>query len=249
MTKRITSLKLYTILMIITTVLCKLPDYIQVCQRTDANIDQCIQKSIEHLKPFLKVGIPELNVPPLELLSLNSTLHFNVGSGDAQILTNLTNLVVYGAENFQLNQLWSDIEKNSFRYNVTIPRVNMHGIYQIDTKLLFLKIQGEGNFSVQVENYNFECVMSGHKVKIENIEHLKFDKLPCEIQFGQASIQLDNLFGGNQVLGTAVNDVVNENVDIFFKEVKPKIVEAIENVFLKTANRITLTFNYDDLFP
>ncbi|KAK4883426.1 hypothetical protein RN001_006745 [Aquatica leii] len=240
MARRNLFLQALTIFVFVSIVFCKLPDYIQVCQRNVPDIDQCIINSIEHLKPYLKTGIPEINVPSLEPLRINETVPMNLGNGDTKILTNLTELAVYGASSFEIQKLWSNIAENSFRYNVSLPAIVLKGVYEIDTKLLFLLIRGKGNVTINIDNYNFECIMSGDRIQIENVEHLKFDQLECEIQFEKASIRLSNLFNGNALLGNAVNDVVNDNIDVFFNEIKPKITEAIGNVFKDVANKITL---------
>lgn len=91
--------------------------------------------------------------------------------------------------------------------------------------------------------------MKGDKVQIKGENHYLFDKMKCNLVIGKASIQLENLFNGNPVLAKATNDVIAENTDILFDEIKPNILSALREKFTDIANKITLKFKSEELFP
>jgi len=229
---------------------CEIPEYIHVCPKDHQDLSGCIINSIKNLRSRLKVGIPELGIPPLEPFKVDPLKIDSLGSA-TRIATNLTNLQVWGASDFEIIKLTPKITKKgrSFRYLVKIPHLRLDGEYEIDSKLLFVNLQGKGPFNTNITNYQFECIMKGDKVERNGAEYLLFEPLKCNIGLEHATIYLHNLFNGNQLLGNATNAVLNDNSDIFFEEIKPGLEKAIEERFTEMANKITLAFKYDELFP
>jgi len=229
---------------------CKIPDYIHVCPHDHKNLSGCIIESIEALRPRLKEGIPELKVPSLEPLPLNN-ISFDFGPQSSRLATNLTNVKAWGASNFKILKLTPTLTKHgyNFRFEVIVPQIHAVGEYEIDSKILFVDLKGKGPFQANITDYHFECILKGKKIQRDAKNYLEFDKMKCNLVIGKSTIFLENLFDGNPVLGKATNDVINENSDILFNEIKPSILDSARQRFTDIANRITLTFTYEELFP
>lgn len=45
-----------------------------MCHESDPKLEECMIKSIEFLRPYLKTGIPEMNIPSIEPLVLGDLL-------------------------------------------------------------------------------------------------------------------------------------------------------------------------------
>lgn len=67
--------------------------YIKPCKKSDPNIDQCITNTIEGLRGKLKEGIPELDVPAIEPLTLEQ-IRLLRGPQGARLDINLTDIQV-----------------------------------------------------------------------------------------------------------------------------------------------------------
>ena len=239
-----------TVLFFIHLGYCEIPSYIKVCPRTHQNLSACITNSIEELKPRLINGIPELDVPGLEPLSLDSINIDSLGGG-TRLATNITNIKVYGASEFTILKLVPTPTKKgyNFRFNVNIPRIRIAADYELDSKILFLDLKGSGPFNANISDYHFECIMKGHKVKKGENNHLEFDDMKCSLVIGEVSIFLDKLFEGNPTLAKATNDVINDNAHVLFDEIKPGVLKAVTGRFTEIANKITLSFKFEELFP
>ncbi|KAK4879328.1 hypothetical protein RN001_007474 [Aquatica leii] len=227
---------------------CAIPGYIQVCHRDDPNLASCINNSITVLKPHLKDGISELDVPPLEPLLLD-TVDLKTGNEATRIAATLTNLNIYGPTSFIIEELKPNLSKNVFKFKVLLPQLNIIGDYKADAKVLFLNLKGEGPVYVNITNYKFECKLKGNKVITNGNEFLEFEKMKLKIEIGNSSIRLENLFNGDPVLGKATSDVVNQNSDLFINEILPNLQHALSEKFTNIANKITLRFTYKELFP
>ncbi|EZA49856.1 hypothetical protein X777_11837 [Ooceraea biroi] len=91
--------------------------------------------------------------------------------------------------------------------------------------------------------------MKANKIVKNNNTYIEFEKMKFRIKIGGAKINLDNLFGGDPILGPASNEVLNANSDLFLDEIKPVLEDALSNIFTNVANKITGSFTYDELFP
>lgn len=117
--------------------------------------------------------------------------------------------------------------------------------------------------------------MKGDKIEREGNQYLHMRKMKTKLDVGDVSIHLSNLFNGDPVLGNkmtnqflftinqiinwwfccfhsigpATNRILNSNSKLFLEEIQPALEVSISEVFTDIANRITLKFTYDELFP
>ncbi|KAK5645847.1 hypothetical protein RI129_004311 [Pyrocoelia pectoralis] len=227
---------------------CTIPGYIKVCHRDDPKLVTCINDSITILKPYLKKGIPELDVPPLEPLLLDA-VDLKSGNGATRVEATISNLKIWGPTSFVIQELKPNLNKNIFKFKVLLPELNVVGQYKADARVLFFNLKGEGPAYINITDYRFECKLKGNKIMKEGEEFLEFEKMKLKIEVGTSNIRLENLFNGDPVLGKATSDVVNENSNLFISEILPNLQQALSEKFTNIANKITLRFTYKELFP
>ncbi|KAH1024378.1 hypothetical protein HUJ05_003869 [Dendroctonus ponderosae] len=245
--------KMVLLLLQLAVLLCavrgEIPNYIKVCQKTDPNLSQCIIDSIEYLRPKLKEGIPELNVPSIEPLPLNE-IRLKSGPNQAQINANITNLLVHGPSSFKIIDLKPDLERTRFLVQFTIPTLYFEGDYDIDMNVLILKYKGKGPIQGNFTNYVFNCLFKGDKVQRNNQTYLHFRKFTITLFTGKSHLHLGNLFGENgAILSEATNTLIQENSELFIDEIRPVLEESLAQKFTTIANSITSRFSFDELFP
>ncbi|XP_072387159.1 circadian clock-controlled protein daywake-like [Diabrotica undecimpunctata] len=226
----------------------KLPSYFHVCKRTDPNIDKCVTDAVMTLKPQLSKGIPELQIPPLEPFILD-TIILKSGNSGVRIDANFTNLVATGASGFEVYDLKCDIPKNVFLFKLKIPHLEFNGDYDIDMNVLVLKYKGSGPISGNFSNLDVQVELKGQIKKIDGKNYQTFKKIGIELKVGSSHLKLGNLFLNQRGLGDATNQVVNDNADIFLREIRPALVNSLSEKFTETANKVCRMFTYDELFP
>ncbi|XP_049822911.1 uncharacterized protein LOC109596002 isoform X2 [Aethina tumida] len=241
--------KQYILLVATAAVQCTLPNYIKVCQSNDVNLDSCIINSIEELRPKLKEGIEELNVPPIEPLLLDE-IQMRSGPRTAKIDANITNLKVWGASDFKILSLKPVLEKNKFMFKATIPSLYFEGDYDVDLNLLLLKFQGKGPITGNLTDYTFDCVLRGKRITRNDKQYLEFKKMAIHVHIGANSVlKMGNIFAGDPQIAKATNEVISENSDLFLEEIRPVLENSLAVKFTNIANQITKRFTYDELFP
>ncbi|KAL3282190.1 hypothetical protein HHI36_005384, partial [Cryptolaemus montrouzieri] len=223
-------------------------DYIKICKSNDPDLAACITESVNALRPQLKKGIPELEVPPLEPLYLDE-IKLRNGPSTAKLDANITNIRVWGPSNFKILDVKPNLAKKKFAFKVAIPHIRFEGDYDIDMNILLLKYKGVGAINGNFTDYSFDCVMKGHIMKIDGKDYLKFDRMLLKLYLGKSSIHLENLFKEDPIIAKATAAVINDNTDIFIKEIKPTLEKSLADKFTDIANKLTLKFTYQELFP
>lgn len=84
---------------------------------------------------------------------------------------------------------------------------------------------------------------------IDGKQHIVLKKLDIKIIIGKGKIKLNNLFGGDRVLGDVINETINQNFEIFSRDIIPLVEKALEKIFKKISNKIVERYTEEQLFP
>lgn len=83
--------------------------YVLPCSRSDPEINTCIKNSFNHLRPYLRNGLPELKVPALEPLNIEQMAMEN-DAGAVRVKALFSNIIVKGSSNFTVKEVRSDVK-------------------------------------------------------------------------------------------------------------------------------------------
>ncbi|XP_072764813.1 circadian clock-controlled protein daywake-like [Anoplolepis gracilipes] len=223
-----------------------IPEFLHVCQVREPDYETCVSNSIIELKPYLKVGVPEYNIPSLEPLKLKKLMITTTSS--LQIVA--TDVNVCGASNFEVIQIKIDIENLLFMVDVALPHITVDGKYDVDGKILLLPIRGSGPMNGNFSDCIGKCKIQGERYFDENsVEKVRITEFTLNVSVGKGSLRLENLFNGDQVLGDLINSAINNNFELFLKEFLPSVEMALSDAFRGIADNIVQQFSFEQLFP
>nr|ATU82761.1 secreted Juvenile haemolymph binding protein-like protein [Pristhesancus plagipennis] len=235
-----------SVLLIIVLVESEIPSYIHVCKRNDPEIEKCIINSVENLRPKLIQGIPELDVPSLDPLRIPEVA---ISRGGAFRAIG-TDIVVTGTGNFEITDLKANVRDLVFNIGIRFPHLNFDAIYDVNVKLLTVPIKGKGPINANATDIDGTAILKGHKVKRDDGKtYVNFDSLELKMKLKNYSVKMDNLFSGDKALGEAVNRVLNDNKKEMMQVMRPQVEATVSKVLLDIANKITMHFEYNELFP
>lgn len=118
-------------------------EFLKVCHKSDPRLSDCVNASIELLRPKLAQGIPELLVPPCEPLAIPQiTIQQNAGA--IRMESDYTNILISGLTNFTMRYIRIDTDTNKFRIKLWFPTLQMTANYHIHGKLLLMPLAGSG---------------------------------------------------------------------------------------------------------
>lgn len=121
-----------------------LASYIKVCGRRDPDLDGCVKKTIEVLRPKFKIGIPELDVPSADPFFLEEGLPL-ANSRDLQASARNVNL--HNFSNFELNGLHIDLEKKKIDFDVFFRNIKLDGDFDVKAKIV-VELKGTGPIEI-----------------------------------------------------------------------------------------------------
>ncbi|XP_014354708.2 protein takeout [Papilio machaon] len=145
------------------------------------------------------------------------------------------------------------VEVNSSKHEVIaklyIPELRMKGHYNLSGKLLLLPVEGDGKFSAKYGDINAVLTIAlGRLHRENNVDALACEKLDVKFDVGSASINLENLFDGDNELGNTMNTFLNENWQKLAKEFQEPMEEALRDFLKPLADHAFGTLNADDIF-
>nr|XP_031842130.1 protein takeout-like isoform X2 [Nomia melanderi] len=225
-----------------------LPPYIKPCKKSDPDINKCIVRSIDQLRDKLASGIPELEAPAIEPLNLKE-IRLSRGPVGARLDVNLTDMQVAGPSSFKVRDLEADVENVKFTFKVSFEKLSFQGKYQIDARILLLRLAGQGDLSGTFTDYDSDIVLKARKVLRGGETYLNFEKMKIKIKIGKSNLHLSNLFREDSILGTASNELLNNNSALLIDEITPVLETSLAELFTDVANKITKSFTYKELFP
>ncbi|KAJ8673670.1 hypothetical protein QAD02_004932 [Eretmocerus hayati] len=224
--------------------------YLKICHRSDPNLNECIRQSVNEIKPYLSDGIPELDVPPCEPLHL-SEIEISQATGPVAIRSIYHNIKIWGGTDFVLKSIKIDIDKDRIRLKLFIPRLEMQSEYKMDGKILMLPILGEGDAFGNFTDIDVMATIQGERYKNKNSGklHFRVTEFLCDFELGYASIYLDNLFNGDEVLADAMNLFLNDNWRAVAEEMKPGLEVSMSKLFKNFSNKFYSKYPIDTLLP
>lgn len=79
-------------------------DYFPSCKRNDPQIEKCVLNGLEAMKPYLKDGIPEVNIPALDPFTV-PTLKLDRTAPNLRIKATVKHAKAYGGSDFKIEKL------------------------------------------------------------------------------------------------------------------------------------------------
>ncbi|XP_070504744.1 circadian clock-controlled protein daywake-like [Chironomus tepperi] len=225
----------------------KFSPYIKICSRNDPNIEQCIVDSVMKLQPLLRSGklIEDYQVPSIEPF-IYDDLVIDHGPG---FRIELKDLKSWNGSNFEIVNAKVNLEKLTFDFTVTMPNVKMVGKYKMSAKLPLLELSGNGEMTNLLKNSRMRIKLYATQFNEDGKNRIKFTKANVRFFKGESQITLTNLFNGDPTLSMIGNQVVNDNQDIFTKEVMPALEAQFSKSFMEVANKIVANSTYDEILP
>ncbi|XP_022191316.2 protein takeout-like [Nilaparvata lugens] len=225
-----------------------LPSFIMPCKRNDVQLGSCLQRTVEKLRPHLKTGIPDLQLPPYDPLFLPLVTLSEQSPGKAVRFTaTFTDLYAYGAHKSLLKQISVDLKKPSLRTRIVFPKLRIVANYVIDGQVLIVPIRGEGKANCNLTNVDADIVMNGRYLQKMKKQHFNVQESNVTLSIGGAQLYFGNLFNGNKELGDATNVFINKNWKEIIDEIKPVIEDSVASLVKSFISPIFDNFSIDQL--
>jgi hypothetical protein len=202
----------------------------------------CLRETLEDLRPLMKVGIPGLGLAVAEPMAVDAIAFQQGGKpglpSPVTIRSTFTNVLVEGLSTFHTDYIDADPLSQTMRIGLTVPVMDISGLYQINGEVFILPLEGSGSFTTKMLDVTAEGFSS--IVPVENAEGkqmLQVVDSNLDFKIGKVIIHMNNLFNGeNELLANTVNKFLNDHGQEVLKEVKPAIRDQLRDLVTRVMN-------------
>jgi len=226
---------------------CKLPASLGPgCPVKSGDWANCIKNAIEGAQPYLAAGNfgEGFIVPKLEPLFIKKLA---MESNDVNVT--IYDLLVNGPSNFQVKKIKPKLEDLSVESIIHSPLWKFVGKYVLSVKSGPIEINGKGDIRGEFSDINIKFRTKFNTVVEEGQQMVKFQKFQIRLRIGDGKLQLDNLFGGDPVLGEFGNQFINTRTQVIIQHLEPEVERDLTGTFTKILTTLFKNVTFAEMFP
>ncbi|XP_018321059.1 circadian clock-controlled protein-like [Agrilus planipennis] len=214
----------------------KAPEYILPCYRHDPDIDNCLEGTFNHLRPYLVNGLEEINVPAIDPLFIQRLIMEN-GHGPFKIKALFKNVTVKGPSNYTVGRIKSDLDNYILDVDLKLPEIEVSGKYEVGGTVLLFPIRSAGDFWAAFSDVNATAKIYGKEVvNKEGLKFMRIEKLNIDFDLDKSKFKIRDLINLGNLLGAAINQFLNTNGHEIIAEMKPAASRSISAHFKSFLN-------------
>ncbi|XP_065203827.1 uncharacterized protein Jhbp1 [Planococcus citri] len=215
----------------------ELPPYVKQCREDDPLLADCIIKAIDHLRPYLKTGIPEIQLPAVEPFKIDS-LSLALTNGPNGYKITLRDIDAFGASNFQISKIKLRNGNAPFEVKIKIPKMVLDAKYTSTGILIVIPANGNGTFHAELGDVMAigKGIMSS--TFRDGQEFFKLDRLDIDLDIKDVKMHVRKIFNNNRILVEATNLFLRENGQEVLKVMMPQLRVKLINIFMDIINQL-----------
>jgi len=160
-----------------------------------------------------------------------------------------TNLYIHGISKCDIKKVNVDVDNYRLDLEVAVPFLFGASNYTISGRILVLPITGSGDSWSNYTGVTGSGSMFGHIESRDGKEYMKVDEFKFGVDAERAIIHFNNLFNGNKELGNVMNQLLSNNWQAVYRELKPAIDQTITAIFTDFSRKVFDRFSFAELFP
>lgn len=210
------------------------PEYVKQCSRSDPKLKACLIDALHHLRPYLSVGIPEIELPSVEPFRMDElTLSLTGGTNGYKV--QLRELFVRGASNYTVD----DIKLGSpFEAIVRMPALILDAHYSSSGVLIILPASGNGTFHARFEDVKALVKGTVSTKERDGKTFLNVDNLDVALEVKNVHMRVRKIFNNNRILTEATNLFLRENGQEVLKVMEPQLKRKLSVLFAGIVNQL-----------
>ncbi|XP_011631199.1 uncharacterized protein LOC105423222 [Pogonomyrmex barbatus] len=221
----------------------ELPSYIHPCGRKDPNYDQCVLDNINSLKSKICTGMPEFNIPPIDIIAVDKITVFDTDN----LKLFWKDVKLTGFCEVSINFVRADPDKLHFNISAVLKNLRMDCLYDFDIRIL-LSIAHSGSSTITLDEVGLEINMD-LKVATKNSEkQIYASKVNTNVNVIKFEYKINNIGNESAQVLQILNEFVNNNKQVLLNNVVSVLEKEISKKIIFTFNSITHS-NYEKLFP
>ena len=226
-----------------------LPPSFPKCNRNDPNLNDCIKSAYGVVLPILAQGLPEFKLESIDPIKIEK-MSIGEGTGAVHVVQHYNQIEYHNLFKTTVESVDAKVTDNDLKIilNVFAEDVHMSANYDLNGYILILPIVGEGESTIALKNAKIKLVITGETYDNQGTKYMEVKNFTVKLDPELITLDFQNLFNGDPILGPEMNHVLNENWRDLFIDVGHGYEEALGQAFKRIANIIFSQVPYDGLF-
>lgn len=196
------------------------PEYILPCQKRDPNLNECLQKQFNHLRPYLVDGLADLRVPSIDPFQLEKIVIEN-GQGPLKVKASFYNVTATGAQNYSVEKIDANVKDYVIEIGFKFPRMDIRGKYDVNGNVLLFPVRSKGDFWAIFLDIDAAVKIYGEEIVKNDVKYMKIDKMLVDFRLKKSRFRIRDVINHGNVIGEAMNNFLNSNSEEIIKEMRP----------------------------
>ncbi|XP_012264075.1 uncharacterized protein LOC105690656 [Athalia rosae] len=222
----------------------EVPSYFDVCGRRNPNLNDCVLKSVVKMKDKLRNGIPELDIPSIEPLTLDEIRLADEPSFKAIA----QNVKLYGFPDFEVKSLRCDLKNQRFDIEVSFKRINLSAEYDVATRVV-VPIAGKGPINIIAEDVDAKVTLKYRLIDHKGAKYLFFPTMVTKLNIRDYTSHFVSREGSDGALAEGINAALSQSRQEILATIIPNLEKVVSERILHMTNRICKHFVYDEILP
>ncbi|KAK9888501.1 hypothetical protein WA026_000751 [Henosepilachna vigintioctopunctata] len=215
-------------------------EFILPCQISDPDIDECIIKGLNHLRPYLKKGIEEIQLPSMEPLEIGELVIDN-SQGLFILKATFFNVVVNGPTEYSIKSLKSDVSTLTADIRIGIPKLDIRGSYNMKGNILRIPVTSHGTFSCIFYDIDVVAkVRAGVLTNDKGIKFLQIAELTIDFRLKKSEFEIQDLLLQKTAIGANLVQLLNRFSEEIMEATRPTTSSVLAHHFKEILNPVLL---------
>uniref|UniRef100_A0A182YB31 Serine/threonine-protein phosphatase n=1 Tax=Anopheles stephensi TaxID=30069 RepID=A0A182YB31_ANOST len=149
----------------------------------------------------------------------------------------------------QYTLIKTDLKKLIIKAEAITPQIQFVGNYTMDGRILVLPITGKGVANITLHRLKTHHELIGELVERNGEQYMHIRKYLVHFEPKLVTFQFGNLFNGDERLGKTMHQVLNDNWEVVFRELRSSYEDTFGYIFKKISNQIFLKVPMNKIFP
>ncbi|KAF2887461.1 hypothetical protein ILUMI_18713 [Ignelater luminosus] len=226
-----------------------LPDYFPRCFIDDPNLNDCLLKAFNTMRPYVKKGVEAVGILPFEPLILPA---FAISQDNAAANYSITlwNFTIRGIDNYKVKEINYNPETLIFSTKMEFDDLPLYTMYEMSGRLLHIPLEGKGFQLVTfLGPINATIRVEGELVEVDGVEYYNTTNVKVTESIKDVEVTVQGLFGGDEELGRITNNLLNQFSIESIQTITPALEQFTEEMFMGFMKSLTGSIPYYRIFP
>ncbi|XP_026272219.1 uncharacterized protein LOC113202290 isoform X2 [Frankliniella occidentalis] len=211
------------------------------CQLNSTDLNQCIARNIEHFLQTAKHGLSEVGIDALDPLAVKE-LELIKGKGKVAVTFEFHDVRFKGFSNSEVNSARMNVNDKKLEVSLRAPVYEIDGQYTCSGGVYELPISSNGHFAVTLTDVTSAWMLYFLTKTTNNETQVAVNRFIVDVSPSNVVYRFDKKFDGENSLGEAMDEFMNENALEIYNDIKPQLMSMLSELFLERANQVLINF-------